>query len=321
MGVRSQYQVGSTCITTTKGVHFMSFTMSFRTGKDGEPVYGERPQYREEFLKKVYDGSLNITAELGEMFTDFISMEGDIATSNHPFILADGDTCEGITSDSHFLVQLREYIDLGIENKNFFEESCFMFFLESQNLHLPAMHYTPVIKEGQEDACVEDFIEDNEDMSPLEKMMRGYVAAKDKIYDVPLTTYECETVEDACIASLHFLITHDCNILKCQNCRKYFISARSDTKYCDRISPFNKRTTCKKDGPQRAHKDNVRADELKQAIKLKKNKLYMRTFRNQDNLELDRYYQCFLNNVKEKQNLLNSGAITTEQFMAWLDKQ
>lgn len=47
----------------------------------------------------------------------------------------------------------------------------------------------------------------------------------------------------------------------------------------------------------------------------------MRTFRNQDNLELDRYYQCFLNNVKEKQNLLNSGALTTEQFMAWLEEQ
>ena len=31
----------------------MSFTMSFRTGKDGELVFGERPQYREEFLKNV----------------------------------------------------------------------------------------------------------------------------------------------------------------------------------------------------------------------------------------------------------------------------
>ena len=126
MGVRSQYQVGNTCITTTKGVHFMSFTMSFRTGKDGELVYGERPQFREEFLKKVYDGSLNIKAGLGEMFTNFISMEGDIAASNHPFIQAAGDTCEGITSDSHFLVQLREYIDLGIENKNFFEDRLFL---------------------------------------------------------------------------------------------------------------------------------------------------------------------------------------------------
>ena len=321
MGVRSQYQVGSTCITTTKGVHFMSFTMSFRTGKDGEPVYGERPQYREEFLKKVYDGSLNITAELGEMFTDFISMEGDIATSNHPFILADGDTCEGITSDSHFLVQLREYIDLGIENKNFFEESCFMFFLESQNLHLPAMHYTPVIKEGQEDACVEDFIEDNEDMSPLEKMMRGYVAAKDKIYDVPLTTYECETVEDACIASLHFLITHDCNILKCQNCGKYFISARSDTKYCDRISPFNKRTTCKKDGPQRAHKDNINEDELKKKIHQKRKAKYQYLYRNRDSQRAQNDYYNFIDNVKIKKKEHKSGAITTKQFIAWVDKQ
>ena len=33
----------------------MSFTMSFRTGKDGEPVFGERPLFREEFLKKIGD--------------------------------------------------------------------------------------------------------------------------------------------------------------------------------------------------------------------------------------------------------------------------
>jgi len=99
----------------------MGFTMSFRTGKDGELVFGERPQYREEFLRKIYDGRLNIKAGLGEMFTDFISMGGNIANSNHPFIQAAGNTCEGITSDSHFLVQLREYVDLGIKNKSFFE--------------------------------------------------------------------------------------------------------------------------------------------------------------------------------------------------------
>ena len=119
------------------------------------------------------------------------------------------------------------------------------------------------MKEGQEDICVEDFIEENEDISPLERMMRGYVAAKNKIYDVPLTTYECETVEDACIASLHFLITHNCNLLQCQNCGKYFISERSDTKYCDRLSPFNSNTTCKIDGAQRAHRKLSNEDGLK----------------------------------------------------------
>ena len=90
--------------------------MSFRTGKDGELVYGERPQFREEFLKKYYGEPLNIKAKLGEMFMDFISMEGNLSNSNHPFILAAGDTCEGATSESAFLVNLREYIDLGIEN-------------------------------------------------------------------------------------------------------------------------------------------------------------------------------------------------------------
>ena len=298
----------------------MSFTMSFRTGKDGEPVFGERPLFREEFLKKIYDGRLNISAQLGEMFTDFISMEGNIANSNHPFIQAAGDTCEGITSDSYFLVQLREYVDLGIENKSFFEESCFMFFLESQGLRLPSVHYTLVTKGGQEDKCVEDFIEENENMSPLERMMRGYVAARNEIYDVPLTTYECETVEDACIASLHFLITHECNILKCQNCGKYFIAERSDAKYCDRMSPFNKKATCKIDGAQRAHRKLSNEDELKKKIAATRNKLSQRCRRNNNDPELCKKYDTFLDTLSIKKKEQKSGVITEDQLLEWLEQ-
>lgn len=298
----------------------MGFTISFRTGKDGELVYGARPQYREEFLKKIYDGKLNIKASLGEMFTDFISMKGNIANSSHPFIQAAGDTCEGITSESYFLVQLREYIDLGIENKNFFEESCFMFFLETQGLHLPATHYTLVTKEGQEDKCVEDFVEDNGKMSPLEKMMRGYVAAKNEIYDVPLTTYECETVEDACISSLHFLITHECNILKCQNCGKYFISERSDTKYCDRISPFNTNATCKIDGAQRTHRKHSNEDVLKKKITTTRNKLSQRCRRNNNDPELCKKYDTFLDTLSIKKKEQKSGVITEDQLLEWLEQ-
>ncbi len=299
----------------------MSFTMSFRTGKDGEPVFGERPLFREEFLKKIYDGRLNISAQLGEMFTDFISMEGNIANSNHPFIQAAGDTCEGITSDSYFFVHLKEYVDLGIENKSFFEESGFMFFLESQGLSLPAMHYTLVMKEGQENRSVEDFIEENDDMSPLERMMRGYVAAKDIIYDVPLTTYECETVEDACIASLHFLITHECNILKCRNCGKYFIAERSDAKYCDRTSPFNTKTTCKIDGAQRTHRTHSNENNLDKQIRLKKKARYQYYYRHSNNEKACKDYDNFMDTLKTMQTDLKSGAITEKQFMAWLEEQ
>lgn len=295
--------------------------MSFRTGKDGEPVLGERPLFREEFLEKIYYGRLNISAQLGEMFTDFISMKGNIANSNHPFIQAAEDTCEGITSESHFLVQLREYVDLGIENKSFFEESCFMFFLESQGLCLPAMHYTLVLKEGQENKCVEDFIEENENMSPLERMMRGYVAAKNKFYNVPLTTYECKTVEDACIASLHFLITHNCNLLKCQNCGKYFISERSDTKYCDRMSPFNTNATCKIDGAQRTHRAHSNENDLDKQIRLKKKARYQYYYRHSNSEKACKDYDNFMDTLKAMQIDLKSGAITKEQFIAWLDQQ
>ena len=295
--------------------------MSFRTGKDGKPVFGERPLFREEFLKKIYDGRLNISAQLGEMFTDFISMEGNIANSNHPFIQAAGDTCEGITSDSYFLVQLKEYVDLGIDNKSFFEESCFMFFLESQGLSLPAMHYTLVMKEGQEDKCVEDFIEENKDMSPLERMMRGYMAAKNEIYDVPLTTYECETVEDACIASLHFLITHECNILKCQNCGKYFIAERSDTKYCDRMSPFNTNATCKIDGAQRTHRKHSDENDLDKKIRLKKNARYQDYYRHRNSEKVCKEYNIFQDTIKRMEKEIKSGVITEEQFITWLEQQ
>ncbi|NLL76376.1 MAG: hypothetical protein GX235_03900, partial [Clostridiales bacterium] len=240
---------------------------------------------------------------------------------NHPFIQAAGDTCEGITSDSYFLVQLKEYVDLGIENKSFFEESCFMFFLESQGLSLPAMHYTLVMKEGQEDKCVEDFIEENEDISPLERMMRGFVAAKNEIYDVPLTTYECETVEDACIASLHFLITHNCNLLKCQNCGKYFISERSDTKYCDRVSPFNTKATCKIDGAQRTHRKLSNEDELKKKIITTRNRLSTRSRRNIEDAKVNEDYENFKNALPIKKKEFKSGVITEEQFIEWLDKQ
>lgn len=299
----------------------MSFTIAFRTGKDGDLVYGEKPQFRDEYLKKIYDGQLNIKATLGEMFTDFISMEGNIANSNHPFIQAAGDTCEGITSESYFLVNLREYIDLGIENKNFFDESCFMFFLESQGLHLPATHYTPVMKEGMEDKCVEDYIDDASSKSPLERMMRGFVAAKDEIYEVPLTTYECETVEDACVASLHFLITHNCNILKCQNCGKYFIAARSDAKYCDRMSPFNKNATCKEDGAQRAHIENVKNDIIADLMKKIKRKYYTRWYRNQKNLQLLEKSDKMSKLVDEQNDLYKKGVISEAEFISWLKEQ
>lgn len=298
-----------------------TFTISFRTGKDGKPEYGERPLYREEKIRKIYDGSINIKAELGDMFVDFISLKGDIENINHPFIQVAGDTCEGITEDSRFLVHLREYIDLGIDNPNFFKESCFMFFLEMEGLSLPAIHFDLVKKEVGEDKCVEDYIEHVDSMSSLERAMRGFIAAEDDLFEVPYTTYDCETVEDACIASLHFLVTHNCNIRKCENCNKYFIAERSDAKYCNRISPYNKNATCKVDGAQRTHRTHAGEDELDKKIRLKKKARYQYYYRHNKDTKVCKDYDVFLDTLRQKKKDLKSGAITKEQFITWLDEQ
>lgn len=300
---------------------YTPFTISFRTGKDGKLELGARPLYKEEKLRRVYGDPLNIKSDLGSMFADFISLTGDIENSNHPFILVAGDTCEGITENSHFLVRLREYIDLGIVTPNFFKESAFMFFLEMEGISLPAMHFELVKKENCEEKDPEDYVENTKGMSPFEVAMRGFIAAEDEIYEVPYTTYDCETVEDACIASLHFLITHNCNIRKCENCGKYFIAERSDAKYCDRISPYNKNATCKNDGAQRAHRDRTNEGEVDKKIRLKKKAKYQFYYRHQDDADVINEYNSFMTSISEKIKAYKSGAITEKQFLEWLDEQ
>lgn len=111
-----------------------------------------------------------------------------------------------------------------------------MFFLEVAGCEIPAIHHSLGPLEGHEDDSAEDYLENTEGMSSLERAMLGFVAAGAKVYDVPFTTYKCNTVEDACIASLHFLITHGYCVKKCENCGNYFVPKRSDAKYCDRAS-------------------------------------------------------------------------------------
>lgn len=295
------------------------FEMSFRSGKDGALVFGGRPEYKEEYLKQDYK-KIHIKAGLGEMFIDFISLKGNIQKSNHPFLLVANDTCEGITEDSAFLVLLKEYIDLGIENQNFFDESCFMFFLSKMNMHIPAIHHTMMPLGGHEHDAVENYIEKTAGMSDVEKSMRGFIAAGNKVYDLPLTTYDCETVEDACIASLHFITTHGYNIRKCKNCGKYFIPLRSDAIYCNRISPHNTRRTCKEDGSLRAHENNIKEDPIKDLMKHKKNAKYMQMHRNRKDMDIQKNYEIWMDTLKQKKKDYESGAITAEQFTTWLSE-
>lgn len=59
---------------------------------------------------------------------------------------------------------------------------------------------------------------------PVCRSRNYYLAAGTEVYDTPMTVYPCETIEDACIASVHYLITNHYNIRKCNNCGRYSVA-------------------------------------------------------------------------------------------------
>ena len=295
------------------------FTIAFRNGSNGIQTAGVESAYNEEYLQDTYK-SINLQAQIGQTFMDFISIGGNLADSNHPYIhLADG--AESISDNPWFLNQLRRFLDLGIDNEAFFSMPCLMYFLNLTGLQIPPIYHELVRKKGHEDDCLEDRIEETEGMDHFEHSMRAYIAAGSDIYDSPLTVYQCESIEDACIASLHFLITNQYNIRKCKNCGKYFVAFyRSDTEYCDRQSPYNASKTCKQDGPSRAYRDAMGTDEVKKVFHKIDSARRMRVSRNPDDEDILDEYEAWRDAMKKMRKKYKSGAITAAQFIEWLEE-
>mgnify|MGYP003302835931 CR=1 FL=1 len=66
------------------------FNISFRPGKDGSLVYGDKSTKKEEYISDTF-GRSRIKADLCAMFMDFISLTGNLRDSNHPFFKFDDD--------------------------------------------------------------------------------------------------------------------------------------------------------------------------------------------------------------------------------------
>lgn len=251
---------------------------------------------------------------------DFISIAGNIAGSGHPYI-ALADDVDSISENPWFFQHLRQFLNLGIDNEAFFSMPCLLYFLELTGLQIPPIRHELVRKQGHEDDCLEDCIEVQENMDHFEHSMRAYLAAGTEVYDIPLTVYQCESIEDACIASLHFLISNQYNIRKCKNCGRYFVAyLRSDTEYCTRMSPYNQKKTCREDGPKRTFKANVNADVVKKTLKQIESARRMRKHRNPDNWDIEQEFaewQIAMNRWRDK---YQSGSISAEQFLTWLEE-
>ncbi len=234
------------------------------------------------------------------------------------YLMYDPDTAELIREDSRFLVQLRGYVDLGIEKPEVLSDACFTFFLDVVGMKLPAIGWHLRRKPGHEDDVIEDYASD--DLPPFERSIQGFLEGGDIVYDDPIVEYSCETVDDACIASLHFLITNGFLIRKCRNCGKYFIAYnRSDTFYCERMSPYNTSRTCRQDGAIRAYSASMSEDELRHLIRNTTTARRMRVHRNPDDTVMAAELTEWLDQLREKRRQYKTGDITEDEFIAWLE--
>lgn len=295
------------------------FTIAFRSGTSNGQAPGGAIVYNEEYLQNSYK-NMNLKAQVGETFMDFISLSENIADSRHPYIAFADDT-DSISENPWFFRQLRQFLDLGIDNESFFSMPCLMYFLELTGLQIPPFHHELVRKPGHEDDCLEDCIKAQEDMDHFEHSMRAYLAAGTEIYDTPLTVYQCNSIEDVCIASLHFLIINQYNIRKCKNCGRYFVAyLRSDAEYCTRVSPYNKKKTCREDGPKRTFEASINADIVKKTLKQIESARRMRKHRNPDNWDIQTEFDEWHTAMVRWRKNYQSGGISAEQFLAWLEE-
>ena len=294
------------------------FTIAFRSGTSNGQAPGGAIVYNEEYLQNSYK-NMNLKAQVGETFMDFISLSENIADSRHPYIAFADDT-DSISENPWFFRQLRQFLDLGIDNEAFFSMSCLMYFLELTGLQIPPIYHELVRKPGHEDDCLEDCIEAREDMDHFEHSMRAFLSAGDKVFQEPLMTYDCETIEDACIASLHFLITHKFHIRKCKNCGKYFVAyLRSDREYCDRRSPYNANRSCQEDGPKRTFEAAVDGDVVRKRLKQIETARRMRKSRNKGDWDIEKEFNAWQFAMNHKRKEYESGIISSEQFLTWLE--
>ena len=294
------------------------FTIAFRNGISNGQAPEGATVYNAEYLQDSYK-NMNLKAQAGETFMDFISLTSNIVDSCHPYIALADDT-DSISENPWFFRQLRQFLNLGIDNEAFFSISCLMYFLELTGLQIPPIRHELVRKQGHEEDCLEELIEAEENMDHFEHSMRAYLAAGMEIYDTPLTVYQCESIEDVCIASLYFLLTNNYNIRKCKNCGKYFVAyLRSDAEYCTRISPHNKKKTCREDGPKRTFAASVNADVVKKTLKQIESARRMRKHRNPDNWDISQEFDEWHTAMVRWRKNYQSGSISAEQFLEWLE--
>lgn len=123
----------------------------------------------------------------------------------------------------------------------------------------------------------------------------------------------------ALYSSIKTLISEDVLPKQCKNCGKYFApTKRSDTAYCDRVSPQDATKTCKEYGARNAWERTLRESEVAGLYR----KIYMSkqmlVKRNPHIAEYAESFEKYKTLSKQWKADVKTGTKTEEAFIAWL---
>lgn len=133
-------------------------------------------------------------------------------------------------------------------------------------------------------------------------------------------TYDCLNINDYMITTFIQLIENNYLILKCKNCNKYFIPyKRTDTYYCDRISPQDNTKTCKQYGADKAWwKRTKDENDWYNLYRKIYQSFQVKAKRNPNEPQFKQDYDNFRADANKWKIAVKEGTKTEVEFMNWL---
>lgn len=121
------------------------------------------------------------------------------------------------------------------------------------------------------------------------------------------------------VGALYSILENNFVIKRCSNCEKYFVPLkRSDTIYCDRISPQDSTRSCREYGSQKLWYDRIKEDEAKKLARNIYMAKQMLVKRNPDRPEYKEMFEYFKAQRKIWEDAVNAGTRERSEYILWL---
>ena len=225
---------------------------------------------------------------------------------------------------SNVLTQYKYYFDLcfGIIKKEDLKKKELAYFenLFGLDFELPSCHIHSGYMEKNRLYLLKDISKSESSANILNDLKKK----KNLLY---LKAYDIISLQDFFNVYLDYFINNSFVLRKCRNCGKYFIpSSRSDSKYCNNVSPQNPSKTCRDIGSKLFYKDKRDSNPVTKAYSTARNTISKRVSRcdKNDIKKLKKLTTQFDNlqiGYEKRYKKYEKGQLSEEEFINWIISQ